>query len=324
MAGDPEVVIPSAMLTGNYSILRQQVYWRTSPDGEMFLGVMVVVLSLAYLQQPLGHLALHRHCPAMHEAAVGQTERKAVRFCEGDQGLGLAPGGGWLTAMLMHVGGAIQGQGKRPRVVFESWTFTLPGRVPESKVQRLDLALTGRGIRETARGLGLRTATGMRALHTKRRPCARSLSPSWIPWPPPMWQGTSGALRTRQERTGGLGATLARATGAVAGQRASQGPRGGLRVWASPGCGVGARQSRLAPGGRTRDDTDSWGAARRHRDAEAHAPGQRHTPQSARNHLPFRPRIKRLARTTLCGATAIPRPAMGLGLLVHRYVCGLL
>ena len=46
------------------------------------------------------------------------------------------------------------------------------GRLPESKTQMIDMALNGRGMRDTTRVLGISTDTVIRELQKKQRPSA--------------------------------------------------------------------------------------------------------------------------------------------------------
>jgi insertion element IS1 protein InsB len=82
-------------------------------------------------------------------------------------------------------------------------------------------------------------------------------------------------------------------------------------------------QAQLEPGRITHTPTDDWGASPRPLDAERHTPGKRHTQQLERKPLTFRPRIKRLARKTMCCSKSSAMHDIVIGLFVHRYECGL-
>jgi insertion element IS1 protein InsB len=79
----------------------------------------------------------------------------------------------------------------------------------------------------------------------------------------------------------------------------------------------------LEPFGITRFLTDHWGAYARHLAPEAHVPGKRNTQQIERKHLTLRPRIKRLARKTICFSKSIELHDIVIGLFVNRYEFGL-
>jgi insertion element IS1 protein InsB len=80
----------------------------------------------------------------------------------------------------------------------------------------------------------------------------------------------------------------------------------------------------LEPFGITRYDTDSWGAYRRHLDADAHQTGKRNTQQSERKHLTLRTRITRLVRKTICFSRSTQMHDIIIGWFVNRYEFGLL
>jgi insertion element IS1 protein InsB len=60
-----------------------------------------------------------------------------------------------------------------------------------------------------------------------------------------------------------------------------------------------ALQALLEPCGRTRYDTEQWGADRRHLPPEQHIIGKLPMPTIERKHLTWRTRLKRLALQTL-------------------------
>jgi insertion element IS1 protein InsB len=73
----------------------------------------------------------------------------------------------------------------------------------------------------------------------------------------------------------------------------------------------------------TRYYTDSRGAYRRHRTADAHQPGPCNTEKIARKPLTWRTRIARLMCKTLCFLPPIQLHDMVIELFVNRYACGL-
>jgi insertion element IS1 protein InsB len=79
----------------------------------------------------------------------------------------------------------------------------------------------------------------------------------------------------------------------------------------------------LKPFGRPRYSTDYWSASTRHREAEGHQAGQRHTPKIEREPLTLRMRLKRLRRQTSCFSKSIQMPDIVSGLFVNRYELGL-
>ena len=68
--------------------------------------------------------------------------------------------------------------------------------------------------------------------------------------------------------------------------------------------------------------TDYWGAYTRHLEAGEHRPGKRRTQQIERKHLTLRPRIKRLARKTICYSKSIAMHDIVIGLFVNRHEFG--
>ena len=79
----------------------------------------------------------------------------------------------------------------------------------------------------------------------------------------------------------------------------------------------------LRPFGIARFYTDHWGADARQLDAAHHFPGKRQTQQIERKHLALRPRIKRLARKTICFSRAVQMHDLIIGLFMNRYEFGL-
>src|SRR5262245_23409315 len=72
----------------------------------------------------------------------------------------------------------------------------------------------------------------------------------------------------------------------------------------------------LKPFGITRYYTDSWSAYTRHRAAEEHEPGKRHTQHIARKPLALRTRTTRLGRQTLGFSRSTPMHDIVIGLCV--------
>src|SRR5215831_18127194 len=61
----------------------------------------------------------------------------------------------------------------------------------------------------------------------------------------------------------------------------------------------------LAPFGINRSVTEGWGAYQRHLDPGQHEVGKRNTQKLERQHLTLRPRLKHLARKTICFSKSI-------------------
>jgi insertion element IS1 protein InsB len=68
--------------------------------------------------------------------------------------------------------------------------------------------------------------------------------------------------------------------------------------------------------------TDHGGASVRHRSPAEPHPGNRHTPQSERQHLTLRTRLKLLGRQTIGFSRAVERHDIVIGLCVNRYKSG--
>ena len=82
-------------------------------------------------------------------------------------------------------------------------------------------------------------------------------------------------------------------------------------------------KARLEPFGITRFFPDHWGAYARHLAPEVHVPGKRKPQQIARKHLTLRPRVKRLARKTICFSKSAAMHDSVIGLFVNRSEFGL-
>ena len=74
----------------------------------------------------------------------------------------------------------------------------------------------------------------------------------------------------------------------------------------------------LQPFGITQFLTDEWGAYLRHLDLGSHFLSKRLTQKIERKHLTLRPRIKRLARKTLCFSTSTLMHDTVIGLFINR------
>lgn len=78
----------------------------------------------------------------------------------------------------------------------------------------------------------------------------------------------------------------------------------------------------LVPFGIRHFYTDGWGAYKRHLDPECHEVGKHHTQQLERKHLTLRPRLKRLARRTLCFSKSTQIHDLIIGLFINRFEFG--
>jgi insertion element IS1 protein InsB len=83
------------------------------------------------------------------------------------------------------------------------------------------------------------------------------------------------------------------------------------------------RKALLEPVGLPRYSTDSWGAYRRHLDANEPQPGKHTTQNIERKPLTLRTRITRLVRKTICFSKSIQMHDIVIGLFVNRYAFGL-
>lgn len=80
----------------------------------------------------------------------------------------------------------------------------------------------------------------------------------------------------------------------------------------------------LEPFGIARFYTDDCGAYERHIEAQKHEVGKRNTQKIENKHLNLRPRIKRLARKTICFSKSIVMHDVVIGLFINRYEFGVL
>jgi insertion element IS1 protein InsB len=195
------------------------------------------------------------------------------------------------------------------------------GGVPEVKQTLIAMRLNASGVRETARSLPICPNTVLRAL---KKPAAalesvtparrRTLHPAAVAWD--------------VERGGAAEAELDE-MGALVGPKGNPrwrwhaiDPHTGKVVASVCGRRTDAvfvpLKALLKPYGRTRYCTDSWGAYPRPLAADVHGPGQRHPQQIERTHLPWRTRIKRWVRTTLCCSQTTPRHDIVMGWFVNR------
>lgn len=83
------------------------------------------------------------------------------------------------------------------------------------------------------------------------------------------------------------------------------------------------RKALLEPFGIRRLFTDHWGASARPLAPETQVPGKRNPQQIECKHLTLRPRIKRLARKTLCFSKSVEFHDIVSGLFVNHYEFGL-
>ncbi len=197
------------------------------------------------------------------------------------------------------------------------------GRLPEIKKQIIDMALSGRCIRDTARVLGISTDTVIMSL--KKESALVSVN-----------QPLLGSLLL-----GGVNVIIRRAGEAEVDEmwlyvKRKTEPRWLWHAIAHRTGKVlayvfGRRKDEvflklkalLEPLGIRRFYTDHWGAYTRHIDTEKHQAGKRKTQKIERKHLTLRTRIKRLTRKTICFSKSIQMHDIVIGLFVNRYDFGL-
>jgi insertion element IS1 protein InsB len=197
------------------------------------------------------------------------------------------------------------------------------GCLPEVKPPIIALSLKASGVRDTARGLRIRTDTGLNELK-KKEAVLKSVN--------------TALLRTIHPDS--IAVHIERAGEAAMDERGSfvgkkKAPRW---LWHAIDHGTGAvlayvcgrrkaevfwrLKALLEPLGITRYHTDHWGAYARHLDPKAHNPGKRHTQQSERKPLTLRTRSTRLVRKTICFSKSTQMHDLVMGLFVHCYACG--
>lgn len=205
--------------------------------------------------------------------------------------------------------------------------FLLPyqdqGRLPAVKQQSVDMTRHGSGVREMVRVLRVSAATVINGLKKKA---------------PTMKQGNARRLRTlapppvhsilRQVEHAEM-AEMGSFVGSKRQQRwlwhAIDHHTGQLLAYV-----FGTRedetclplQELLTPFGILPFSTAGWGAYRRHLDPRTHPVGKQHTQKIERKHTPFRSRIKRLTRKTICFSRSIFMHDLVVGLVINRYEFG--
>ena len=195
---------------------------------------------------------------------------------------------------------------------------------PEGTHTIMALRRTARGIRDTARGLRLRTDTGRSAL-TKPAGALASVH----------------SARLRPIHPEELPGAMERAGAAAREERGSCVGTKGAQRWLWPAmdhptgavvasvCGrrndaVLLRRTALRePCGLTRLETAPGRADPRPLAPAGPRPGTRHPQKIARTPLPVRRRSTRVVRQTLCCSQTTPRHDIVLGVFVNRYACGL-
>jgi insertion element IS1 protein InsB len=78
----------------------------------------------------------------------------------------------------------------------------------------------------------------------------------------------------------------------------------------------------LEPFGISHFYTDGWGADERHLEAHQHEIGKHNMQKIESKHINLRPRIKRLARRTICFSKTIQMHDIVIGLFINRYEFG--
>jgi IS1 family transposase/transposase-like protein len=197
------------------------------------------------------------------------------------------------------------------------------GCVPEVRPPLIARRRQARGVRDPARGLRIRTATGLRELHQSEAARAGG-------HPTRLRPSTPADIAVPLERAGDAEMDdMGRVGGQTQAQRGVW-PAMDHRTGAVVASGVGRRQdevcgrwqARREPVRITRDQTAPGGAYARHGDADEPTPGQRHPHTIERHQWPWRTRMTRVVRTTSGVSNATPMHAIGMGGLVTRAACG--
>ena len=197
------------------------------------------------------------------------------------------------------------------------------GCVPEVRPPLIAMRRKARGVRDPARVLRIRPATGLRELH--KTEAARA----WV-HPTRLRPITPEDIAVPLERAGDAEMDdMGRVVGQTQAQRGVW-PAMDHRTGAVVASVVGRRQdavcgrwqARREPVRITRDQTAPGGAYAPHRDADEPTPGQRHPQTLERQHGPWRTRMTRVVRTTSCVSKATPMHAIGMGWLVTRAAFG--
>jgi insertion element IS1 protein InsB len=196
------------------------------------------------------------------------------------------------------------------------------GRLPEVRRQVVDMAVKGRGIRDTARVLRINPTTviavlkkvsALHPLHAAllHSPCGRD-GPLRVPSRREAEMEERWSFVGDQDNERWLGHAIAHGTGKVlASVLGSRKDAVFLKL-----------QVFLAPFGLTRYYRDQGGASRRHLPPEQHPVGKLAMQKLERTHLTLRTRLKRLARKTLCFSRSCVMPDLVLGLHMNHVEFG--
>ena len=196
------------------------------------------------------------------------------------------------------------------------------GRVPEVRRQVVDMAITGSGIRDTARVLRISPTTVIAVL--KKVASLQHANPALLPSP----RSHAGAVRGRPQRAAELDEMWS-FVGAKATARwlwhAIDHHTGRVLAYV-----VGTRRDTvflklkalLTPFGITRDYTDKAGVYQRQLPPEQHTVGKLMMQKIEREHLTLRTRLKRLARKTLCFSRSCLMHDLLIGLYINQVEFG--
>ena len=209
-----------------------------------------------------------------------------------------------------------------PRTIF-LLQYQDKGRLPAVRQQIVDMTLNGRGVRDIVRVLRVSSATVIDVLK-KKEPAVKQVNERLLHTLDPlhvdvifrqveqaemdeMWSFVGSKSQQRW-----LWHAIDHYTGQILAY--VFGPREDRTFL--------QLQELLAPFGITHFYTDGWGAYRRHLDPSTHTVGKQHTQKIERKHLPFRTRLKRLTRKTICYSRSILMHDLIIGLFINRYEFG--
>ena len=197
------------------------------------------------------------------------------------------------------------------------------GRLPTVKQQRVDMALNGSGIRDTARVVRVSPTTVMNTLQKK----ASGLQQ--------VHEGLLQRLDAEQVQVivHKVEAAEVDEMWSFVGSKSQQ-----RWLWHAIDHHTGQvlayvfgtredhvfleLQALLKPFGITRFDTDGWGAYRRHLAPDQQTVGKQPTHKIERKHTTLRARIKRLTRKTICFSQSIQMHDLVIGLFINRFAYG--